>query len=138
MCASPLAPSISSFRPRSSGMIAPLPNCFSMAATATATALSFSFALLDMGGSFSNDGATAERVAKPQQLHLARPRGVTGRHEGGIVIGVLDVAVLEGVVGGAADLPLAQRTLGPAADRLVRVFGLEGLVSGQADTRGAQ
>ena len=39
---------ISAMSPPDSGMIAPLPNCFSMAAMAPATAFSFSF-MLDMG-----------------------------------------------------------------------------------------
>src|SRR6476646_461185 len=41
---------ISAMSPPDSGMIAPLPNCFSMAAMALATAFSFSF-MLDMGRS---------------------------------------------------------------------------------------
>src|SRR5262245_31862604 len=62
---------ISAISPPDSGMIAPLPNCFSMAAMALATAFSFSF-MLDMVRSF----------CQVRSL-VGRERGTGGLRRGG-------------------------------------------------------
>src|SRR3954465_15259633 len=70
---------ISAMSPPDSGMIAPLPNCFSMAAMALATAFSFSF-MVDMGRSlvWSNGWLVENAVLEGFGEVGGRDRGAAG------------------------------------------------------------
>src|SRR5450432_3712773 len=86
---------ISAISPPEGGMIAPLPNCFSMAAIATATAFIFSL-MLDMGRSFfSGHGSDCGLVEQA----VLEGFGEVGGADGGAPLEVGD---------GASDAPDAR------------------------------
>src|SRR4051794_37343268 len=122
----------------SSGMIAPLPNCFSMAAMAACTALKRSLVFMISPLAWSNDGAVQELPANPLTLLFANLRDAPGEREQHVVAASVDGAVLEPVVRADPDLPIGQDAFAPVAQRFHCASRLQRLLGGEPHAAGAE
>src|SRR5262245_29917629 len=100
----------------SSGMIAPLPNCFSIAAIAAATALSLSLPFMDsLLVERSQQRRPSQNSTQAHNLVAARARGLDRDREQRVVLRDAQMALAQAEAGAATDLPFAELTLGPGA-----------------------
>src|SRR4051812_18558671 len=97
----------------SSGMIAPLPNCFSMAAIAACTAFKRSLVFISSPFDRSSDGLRIELAAQTLPLLVAKKRCRPRQREDVVERSVVDGAVSQREVGRELDLPLGEQTVAP-------------------------